>query len=392
MRQRGGRTVGRYGLETLSPEAGDPGAERMQVLGRLPLVHLTGTAGEPVEELHHHQTVFQMGFPHAGNLRLVLDSLLGRYRAGSLQGEGNPLSGIHRLAQRDVGGGGVQAKDVHPGLLQRFQGKMDVGIIPDLDAVGLQLLEGILRVGVRLGKSIFPNKPLGVFQRNQQIRNDHGVIFHVRPADVQHPGNIVQGRQEDGIGLLHYQPLAQPGKLGLPRAAHQVFSQRDDGRGGHGGAVFPQAAQQIRHREYNGAGHRLPQLSDRIHRLAQAVDGNARFIHSQRGNPLRDRHLLRNTHLVKDDAGSRQLLVGLDEIAGICPETGVVFRDHDVPGFPGKTGQPFHLFPPAGRILTGVGITSVNDNEIPMVFPHQGAERLYSLVKDVVHSTLFAQI
>ena len=96
--------------------------------------------------------------------------------------------------------------------------------------------------------------------------------------------------------------------------------------------------------------------------------------------------------LVKDDAGSRQLLVGLDEIAGIRPETGVVFRDHDVPGFPGKTGQPFHLFPPVGRIFTGVGIASVNDNDIPMVFPHQGAERLYSLVKDVVHSTLFAQI
>ena len=319
VRQSRRRAIGRYGLETLSPEAGNLGPERMKILGSLPFVHLTGAGRKPVEELLHHQAVFQMGFPHTRHFRLVLDGFLGRHRAGMFQREGNPLAGVHSLPQRYIERGGIYAEHIHSGLLEGLQGKTDIGVIADLDTIGLQLLEGVLRVGVRGGEGILAHEPLDVLQRNQQVGNDHRVVLDVRSADIQHPGNVVEGRKEDGIGLLQHQPLAQPAQLGLAGKAHQVFSQRDDGRGGDGRAVFPQAVQQIGDGEEDSPGHGLPKFTDRIHRIAQAVYGYAGLVHSQGSNPLRDGDLLRNTHLVKDYAGTLQLLVGLDEISPASP-------------------------------------------------------------------------
>ena len=121
--------------------------------------------------------------------------------------------------------------------------------------------------------------------------------------------------------------------------------------------------------------------------IAKAGDGNLEISHLKTSGP-------KNWGKIDAVFGliDFQLAVGLDEITRVGPQSGMVGRDHYIPGFPGKTGQPFHLFPPRCGVFTGMGVASRKDDDIPMILLHEGAERLYSLVKDTGHSTLFAQI
>ena len=221
-----------------------------------------------------------------------------------------------------------------------------------------------------------------LFQGNQQVGDDQRVVFNIGPAHVQEPGNVVQGRQEKAVEFVNDQPLSQPGKLGFPGFSHQILPQGDDGRGGNGRPVFPQGVQQIRNRVDDGPGDGFPEVPNGFHGLTEAVYGYAGFVYAQRSNPLRDGHLLRHTHLVKNDSRAFQLAVGLDEITRVGPQAGMVCRDHHIPGFTGETGQPFHLFPPRSKVLAGVRITSSQDDNIQMILPHESPQGLYSLVID----------
>ena len=79
MRQRGAGPVGRYGLETVAPVAGNLRPEGLQLAGGFPFVHLPHLAFQPVQELLHREAVFQVRLPHAFDLHAVLDRLAERH-------------------------------------------------------------------------------------------------------------------------------------------------------------------------------------------------------------------------------------------------------------------------------------------------------------------------
>ena len=65
------------------------------------------------------------------------------------------------------------------------------------------------------------------------------------------------------------------------------------------------------------------------------------------GQPLRDQDLVLDPRLVKLYSGPGELPFGLDEVAGVGPEAGVVFGDNYI-SFTGVAGDPGDLVP-AGR-------------------------------------------
>ena len=64
------------------------------------------------------------------------------------------------------------------------------------------------------------------------------------------------------------------------------------------------------------------------------------------------------------DAGTGQLLIGLDEIAGIGPKSGVILGNDNVAGLAGETTHPLDLLPPRRRIFTAMGIGPRDDHGV----------------------------
>ena len=395
VRQGRRRAIGRYGLETVSPVPGDLRPEAAQVAGGFPLVHGADMLLYPVKEPLHHQAVFQMGLPHAFYLHGILHGLAKRNGRRAFHHLRQLVAVVNGIAERQIEAGRVHADAVYAVFPQGGQGEVYVGIVTDGDAVRREFVKGIGRIRIRLCVDFLADEPGDIVQGYQQIGNDQRIIGDVRAAYVQQPGNLVQGGEENGIGPLLYQPLAQPLDAGLPAFTGEVLPQRNDGRARNGRPVFPQGAQKVRHRDDDGRWHLLLQLLHGADTLAKSVHGDEGFVHLQRCNPLRDGHLLRHTHLVKLNARSGKLLHGLDEVAGVCPQAGMVPGDHQVPGLSGEAGKPFHLFPAGSRIFAGMGIAAGKDNDIPVIFPHKGAKSLYAAIKDIFHTRnrmIFAQI
>lgn len=48
-------------------------------------------------------------------------------------------------------------------------------------------------------------EPISGLLLNEQIGNTHGVVFHIGGADVERPGNVVEGGEEQRIGVLSFQ-------------------------------------------------------------------------------------------------------------------------------------------------------------------------------------------
>ena len=67
------------------------------------------------------------------------------------------------------------------------------------------------------------------------------------------------------------------------------------------------------------------------------------------------------------NAGSLELPVCLDEVAGIRPKTRVVHCYHNVTGLSGEPGKPGHLLPSGRNVLAPVRVRSGNDEDIPIV-------------------------
>ena len=171
--------------------------------------------------------------------------------------------------------------------------------------------------------------------------------------------------------------------------ARQIFAQGDDRCRRNRGAVLPQRRQQVRH---GGDGHspvegRLETVDGR-HRLAQAVHGDDRVLEPAEREPFRNGHLLRHPHLVQLDSRPGQLFHRLDEIPRIRPQAGVIQGDAEVPCLAGETRHPLDLFPAPGRIFAGVRIASREDDGVPAILPHQGADGVHALGKDVFHGTI----
>ena len=61
------------------------------------------------------------------------------------------------------------------------------------------------------------------------------------------------------------------------------------------------------------------------------------------------------------------------------------YANDNIARFTGKTGEPGHLLPARGRILTHVRVAARQHHYIPTVFPHEPAQGLHSGIKDTCH-------
>ena len=230
VRQGGRRPVGRYRLETVSLVTGHPGPDRAQIPGGLPLVHLSGTGAEPIKELLHHQAVLHMGFPHAFHFHRILDGLPGGNGRRNLQHFGEKVPVVDGIPEGNIQHRGVDADTVHSVQPERGEVEIGLGIILYLNPVHGHLVEAGGRFGIGFGEGVLADEPEGIVQGNQQVGKNQGIVVRISPADVQEPGNLVQGSQEDGIRPFADEPLAETVELALAAFAHEIFAQGDDGR------------------------------------------------------------------------------------------------------------------------------------------------------------------
>ena len=70
---------------------------------------------------------------------------------------------------------------------------------------------------------------------------------------------------------------------------------------------------------------------------------------------------------------------GVDEVAGVGPEAGVVEGNDDVARLAGKAGEPLHAFPPFGGVFTSVGVAACEHHGIPAAAAHHRAKFFDSL-------------
>ena len=93
---------------------------------------------------------------------------------------------------------------------------------------------------------ILAHIPLHRICRNEQIRNHIGIVINIAAADIEHPGNLVEGREQDGITSgLRGQTLTQPGDFRQARFPHLVFVQGNDIRTRNGRSILPEAVQRV---------------------------------------------------------------------------------------------------------------------------------------------------
>ena len=269
-----------------------------------------------------------MGFPHTVNLRGILYGF--PQRNGRRTFHNAVAAFIQGLPNPDIQRGGVYINPVHVLHHESGEGKVHLFIVADGNLVRLQFTEAGQRLFVQIGRFILPDKPIRLFHGYQEVRDYQRIIVYVRSADVQQPGYLVQGGEHYSVHLLQDHPLPEPVNLGFPGLSHQVFPQGDDGGNGNGGPVLPKRGQNIRNGLNGGRWNCFLQCSHGLCGLAEPVDGYHWRLHAQGGYPFRNGDLLRNAHLMQLDAGSVQLPPGLDKIAGVRPQAGVIPGDYQV--------------------------------------------------------------
>ena len=255
------------------------------------------------------------------------------------------------------------------------RGRVDVQVAAFVVAV----LQGIFQHGIIGVDDLFDDRyfryvayePAYVLRSHEQEGDDVRVIIDVAGADVQQPGDFVERGEEHGAasGFLHL--AAQPGDFLFPGLPHGLFVEPFYGRMRNGGAVRPEFAEyvgaidQLVAAEAVGFAEGVFQLLYGADALTQAVESNPDgFLVEMGGKPFRNQDFSGNAGLMEFDTGSGELSVGLDEIAGVGPQAGMVLRNDQVAGFAGETARPFDLFPSGCKILASMRIGAGNDHGI----------------------------
>ena len=88
------------------------------------------------------------------------------------------------------------------------------------------------------------------------------------------------------------------------------------------------------------------------------------------------------------DAGPAQLRDGLDEVARVGPEAGVIQGDDQVPGFAGESGQPLDLFPARREVFAGMRVRPGQDDGVPAPEAHHFAQGVHSFAIKIVHKSV----
>ena len=363
MRQGCVRPIGRDGFETVAAVAFDLGAERVQLLRRIPFRHMGAVLHlglEPAEETLHRHAVLDEGTTEPFEFLLVLDGLAQDHR---------------RRAEDDV-----VAEHLAEHLVRMPVERGRIGVEPAAFVpVGFQGVFQHCIIGVRhfLDRrhvDDVAHEPDGLFLGHEEAGDDIRIVIDVLAADIQQPGDLVECSQEDGITSRLLHDTAQPGELFLAGLPHALLIEPGNGTVRDGRAVLPERIEKIGAilNRISTCAIGFPQGSiefvDGSDALAETVDGDTLLPllirRKMAGQPLGNWHFLGNAGLVEFDARTGKLPVGLDEIAAVRPEAGVVLRDDQVTGFAGKPAHPFDLFPPRCGIFAAMGIRPRNDDGV----------------------------
>ena len=267
----------------------------------------------------------------------------------------------------------------------------DIGIGMEFDSVCTHFVKSLFAdsvVGI-----ILEHEPVHAFAAHQQPGNHQRIIFDVRSPCVQQPRYLVEGGDQAPVGTLLPHPPAEACDLGLPVFAgiHGENRSLGDGR-----PVGPQGRQQVGHAHHIALHPRRSQfvyyLPDHSGSYAKAVHGDEHLIPAieLEGQPIGDRHLPGNAHLVQFDPGAGKLRTCLDEVPGVGPQSGVVEGHHHVAAFASEAGQPAHLLPAFGRIFAVMRVGAGEDNGIPTVAAHHSTQILEPLGKKIFHIYKFS--
>ena len=371
MGQGGIGAAGGYIPETVAAVARNLRPQRRKALRGLPLRH--ATAGrlpfEPVEELLHSHSVLEAGLPQRGDLHVVLHGLPQLHRRlAELQ---SVLAVYVRYAAADapVERGRVQEYALPFRVAGRKQ-LLPLAVAAYLHVVGGYVLEAVHSVAVLLQAGyILSHKPVHRVLADGQEGYHVRIVFDVGGAHVQQPGNLVQGAQEYAVAAVPQQIFAQAAQLVGTRYADLLLAKGGYRRARDIGASLPQQGRQVRH-----IHHAARQVPDGFVALAEPVHGNHRPVRELPGQPLGYAHGSRHLHLVQHHPAALQLFQGLDEIARIGPQPGMIGRHHNIAGLACKAAQPFDLFPPCSRVFAAMRVGARYDDRVPIALGHQPSQ------------------
>ena len=182
--------------------------------------------------------------------------------------------------------------------------------------------------------------------------------MHVRAAQVERPGNVVEGRQDEAVGLPFGHGLADEGEL-LGHAPSGIFQGLDADRGVRQcRAGGPQRVGRVPgHFQADAVSPEVGlQGVDVVHAAGPSVDAHAAAGGEDVRQPSGDGRRALDAFLHQAERRARQLFRSRKEIAGVGPERGVVARDHRRPGRPVETRNPLACLPVCGRIFAVVRV------------------------------------
>ena len=138
---------------------------------------------------------------------------------------------------------------------------------------------------------------------------------------------------------------------------------------GHDGAIGPEAAEHVGLVDEFVAAEAVAVAEgffeglDAADALAEAVEGHFDGLFLEMGcEPVGDADGVGDARGMEFDAGTGELLAGLDEEAAVGPEAGVVLGNDQVAGFAGEAAEPFDLFPTRCDVFAAVGIGGGDDH------------------------------
>ena len=288
---------------------------------------------EPVHEPGEGHAIPQMGETKVFDLHRILDRFHQLFRIGFVYD-----LGFEPLYQIVVDLGQIQ-QDL---LLCRNGSSIVVDFL-----ISLQLDAGS-------GQSLFHSfaQGIGIHKEdslavsNGCIGEQHGSIGDVVAADVEEPGNIVQGGEQMDASMFLLHGIPYPLNLLGGILAGVFFLQQEGRLCAESGTVFPDHAHQIQI-----AAHLPAAFFGSLTKPVSLTGCNDPAVKSQGLSGLHGLFQIllfggntRFSHLEEGDGASFQLISCLDEVAAVGPEArfGTGYNDHT--GGTGKAGDPGAAF------------------------------------------------
>ncbi|MNQ76515.1 hypothetical protein D3C85_913580 [compost metagenome] len=319
------------------------GGGDLLVDGQLGDGFLAQRAFEPGEEFAERGAVLRHRLAHIGQFGVGLAGLQQRGRIDGFDARHGRIHGVKHAAGH--------ARRIYQQFLvqlQRSQRVRRLGVVRHFDTVrGQGGAQGVVNLAGG-------HEERGVVQADQRMADEYRVVVHVRAAQIEEPGDVVQRGDEMHVGAVRAHGLADLGQLvgaGDTGFGRHMFV---DAGAGQARPVRPDLVQQVLADFQRGAGsggsggqgaecaqaQHLPVHADDLARLG--IGGQP--VHMAGRGGQRDLHELH--------AGAGQLRFGLHPVAAVHPQAGKVGRDHQRADRPREARQPTPPLP-AGRQVFG---------------------------------------